>query len=167
MFIHSIFQLNKKEWWHKNLLRDNLKHFISLTSIRHPWRASKHCDLQLSPWPHSMIFQHFLFHPLLSFATFSSAYLFFYIPENSNLMRFSLLFLLLYVMYVSNPIPFSNFKVQNVKIYVHHVKHTQMLQVTLMWYIFIFFFWTIRYHSVITYTSITNEMYHTYCWKFL
>ena len=36
-----------------------------------------------------------LFHPLLSFATFSSAYLFFYIPENSNLMLFSLLLLLL------------------------------------------------------------------------
>ena len=49
--------------------------FYFLWSIGHPWRASKHCDLQLSPWPHSMIFLYFLFHPLLSFATFSSAYL--------------------------------------------------------------------------------------------
>jgi hypothetical protein len=47
-----------------------------------------------------MFFLCFLFHPLLSFATFSSAYLFFYIPEDSNLMRFSLLLLLLYVMCV-------------------------------------------------------------------
>jgi hypothetical protein len=45
-----------------------------------------------------MIFLCFLFHPLLSFVTFSSAYLFFYIPEDSNLMRFYLLLLLLYVM---------------------------------------------------------------------
>jgi len=55
--------------------------FCSLwSSIWHPWRASKRCDLQLSPWPHSMIFLYFLFHPLLSFATFSSTYLFFYYP---------------------------------------------------------------------------------------
>jgi hypothetical protein len=43
-----------------------------------------------------------LFHPLLPFATFSSAYLFFYIPEDSNLMRFSLLVLLLWVMCVQS-----------------------------------------------------------------
>jgi hypothetical protein len=36
----------------------------------------------------------------LSFATFSSAYRFFYIPEDSNLMRFSTLLLLLCVMCV-------------------------------------------------------------------
>jgi len=28
--------------------------FYSLWIIWHPWRASKRCDLQLSPWPHSM-----------------------------------------------------------------------------------------------------------------
>ena len=44
-----------------------IKSFYSLWSIGHSWRASKYCDLQLSPWPHSMIFLHFLFHPLLSF----------------------------------------------------------------------------------------------------
>jgi len=58
-----------------------IESFYSLWNTGHPWRASKHCDLQLSPWPHSMIFLCFLFHPLLSFATFSSAYLFFYTPE--------------------------------------------------------------------------------------
>jgi hypothetical protein len=73
-----------------------------LWSIGHPWRASRHCDLQLFPWPHSMIFLFLLFHPLLSFATFSSAYLFFYIPEDSNLMLFSLLLLLLCVMCVQS-----------------------------------------------------------------
>ena len=61
----------------------------------------------LSPWPHSMIFLCSLFRPLFSFATFSSAYLFFYTPEDSNPMRFSLLLPLLYVMYVlSNSIFF-------------------------------------------------------------
>jgi hypothetical protein len=45
-----------------------------------------------------MIFLYFLFRPLLSFATFSSAYLFFYIPKDSNPMQLSLLLLLLYVM---------------------------------------------------------------------
>jgi len=69
--------------------------FYSLWSTGHPWRASKHCDLQLSPWPHSMIFLYFLFRPLLSFAMLSLAYLFFYIPEDSNPMQFSLLLLLL------------------------------------------------------------------------
>jgi len=54
------------------------------------------------PWPHSMIFLFLLFHPLMSFATFSSAYLFFYIHENSNLMLFSLLRLLLCVMCVQS-----------------------------------------------------------------
>jgi hypothetical protein len=44
----------------------------------------------------------FLFHPLLSLATFSSAYLFFYTAEDSNLMRFSLLPLLLYAMCVQS-----------------------------------------------------------------
>ena len=74
--------------------------FYSLWSIGHPWRASKCCNLQLSPWPHSMIFLYFLFHPLLSFTTFSSTYLFFYTPEDSNPMQFSLLLMLLYVMCV-------------------------------------------------------------------
>ena len=68
----------------------------------HPWRASKHFDLQLSLWSHSLIFLCFLFHPLLSFATFSSVYLFFYIPEHPNLMRFSLLLLLLCIMCVQS-----------------------------------------------------------------
>jgi len=76
--------------------------FYSLWSIGHPWRASERCDFRLSPWPHSMIFLCFLFHPLLSFATFSSAYLFFCTPEDSNLMRFSLLLLLLYVLCVQS-----------------------------------------------------------------
>jgi hypothetical protein len=74
--------------------------FYSLWSIGHPWRALKRCDLQLSPWPRSMIFLCFLFHPILSFTTFTSAYFFFYTSEDSNLMRFSLLLLLLYVMRV-------------------------------------------------------------------
>ena len=54
----------------------------------------------------------FLSHPLLSFATFSSAYLSFYIPEYSNLMQSSLFLLFLYVMCAqSNSIFFflSNF----------------------------------------------------------
>ena len=55
----------------------------------------------------SFIARCFLFHPLLSFATFSSAYLFFYTPADSNLTRFSLLLLLLCVMCVqSNSICF-------------------------------------------------------------
>ena len=66
-----------------------IESFYSLWSMGHPWRASGHCDLQLSLWPRSMIFLCFFFHPLLSFATFSSAYLFFYIPEDSYLMRLS------------------------------------------------------------------------------
>ena len=74
----------------------------------HPWRASRLCGLQLSSWPRSMIFLCFLSHPLLAFATVSSAYLSFYIPEDSNLKQFSLLLLFLYVMW-SNPIPFSSF----------------------------------------------------------
>jgi hypothetical protein len=76
-----------------------IKSFHSLWSTGLPWRASRHCGLQLSPWPRSMILC-FLSHPLLSFATFSSAYLSFYIPEDSNLMQFSLLPLFLYVMCV-------------------------------------------------------------------
>jgi len=72
--------------------------FYSLWSVGHPWRASKHCNLiyplDLIPWSSCI----FLFHPLLSFTTFSLAYLFFYIPEDSNPMQFSLLLLLLYVM---------------------------------------------------------------------
>ena len=63
-----------------------IESFHSLWSTGHPWRAPKLCDLQLSPWPHSTIFLYFLIYPL-SFATFSSAYLFFYIHEHSNLMR--------------------------------------------------------------------------------
>jgi len=65
-----------------------IKSFYSLWSIGHLRRAFRHCGLQLSPWPHSMIFLCFLSHPLLSFATFSSAYLSFNIPENSNLSSF-------------------------------------------------------------------------------
>ena len=67
-----------------------IRSFYSLCSTGHPWRASRHCGLQLSPWPRSMIFLCFLSHPLLSFATFSLAYLSFCIPEDSNLMQFSL-----------------------------------------------------------------------------
>ena len=77
-----------------------IKSFYSLWGLGHPWRASRHWDLQLSLWPHSMIFLFLLFHPLLFFATSSSAYLFFYVPEDSNLMLFSLLLLLLCVMCV-------------------------------------------------------------------
>ena len=73
--------------------------FYSLWSVGHPWRASKRCDLSypldLIPWSSCCIF---LFHPLLSFTTFSLAYLFFCTPEDSNPMQFSLLLLLLYVM---------------------------------------------------------------------
>ena len=76
-----------------------IKSFYSLWSIRLPWRGSRYCDLQLFPWPLSMIFLFLVFHSLLSFATFSSAYIFLYIPEDSNLMLFSLLLLLLRVMY--------------------------------------------------------------------
>ena len=76
----------------------SIKSFYSLWSIGYQWRASRHCDLQLSPWPRSMTFLCFLFHSLLSFATPSSAYLFFYIPEDSSIMWFSLLLLLLCVM---------------------------------------------------------------------
>jgi len=61
---------------------------ISFWSIGHPWRASRHCGLQLSLWPHSMIFLCFLSHPLLFFAMFSSAYLSFCNPEDSNLIVF-------------------------------------------------------------------------------
>jgi len=49
-----------------------------------------------------MIFLCFLFYPLLSFAMFSSAYPFFYTPEDSNLMQFSLLLLFRYVMCVQS-----------------------------------------------------------------
>ena len=77
-----------------------IKSIYSLWSIGHPWRASKHCGLQLFPWPHSMIFLCFLSQPLLSFAPFSSAYLSFHIPEESNLMQFFLFLLFLYVMCV-------------------------------------------------------------------
>ena len=68
-----------------------IKFFYSLWSIEHPWRASRHCGLQLFPWPRSMIFLRFLSHPLFSYATFSSVYLSFHIPEDSNLMQFFLL----------------------------------------------------------------------------
>ena len=65
-----------------------IQSFYSLWNIGHPWSASKCCDLQPSPWPHSMTLLCFLFHPLLSLATFSSPYLFFYTPEDSSLMGF-------------------------------------------------------------------------------
>jgi len=84
-----------------------IKSFDSLWSIGHPWRASRHCGLQLPSWPRSMIFLCFLSHPLLSFATFSLAYLSLYIPEDSNLMQFSLLLLFLCLMcFQSNSISF-------------------------------------------------------------
>ena len=79
-----------------------IRSFYSLWSIGHPWRASRHCGLQLSPWPHSMIFLCFVSHPLLFFTMFSSAYLSFYIHEDSNRMQFSLLLLFLYVMCVQS-----------------------------------------------------------------
>ena len=63
-----------------------MKSFKSLWSRGHPWKVSSHCGTQLR----SIIFLYFLSHPPLSFATFSSAYLSFYIPEDSNLMQFSL-----------------------------------------------------------------------------
>jgi hypothetical protein len=61
------------------------------------------CTLPLlSPSPHSITFLCFLSHPPLPFATFSSPYLSLYIPEDSNLMQFSLLPLFLYVMCVQS-----------------------------------------------------------------
>jgi hypothetical protein len=39
--------------------------FYSLWSVGLPWRPSKRCDLQLSPWLHSLIFLYFLFPPLV------------------------------------------------------------------------------------------------------
>ena len=33
-----------------------IKSFYSLWSNGHPWGASRHCGLQLSPWPRSLIF---------------------------------------------------------------------------------------------------------------
>ena len=87
-----------------------IKSFYSLWSIGHPRRATRHCGLRLSPWPLSMIFLRFLSHPLLFFATFSSAYFSFYIPDDSNLIQFSLFLLFLYVMCVqSNPIFFLQY----------------------------------------------------------
>jgi len=74
-----------------------IKSFYSLSSIGRPRRASRHCCLQLSPWPCPMIFLCLLSHSLLPFATFSSACLSFCIPEDSNLMQFSILLLFLYV----------------------------------------------------------------------
>jgi len=54
--------------------------------------------------PRSTIFLCFISHPLLPFAKFSSGYLSYCIPEDSNPMQFSLLFLILYVMCVQcNP----------------------------------------------------------------
>ena len=88
--------------WKFMIIIINIKYFYSLWSIGHPWRASRHCGLQLSSWPRSMTFLCFLSNPLLSFATLSSAYLFFYIPEDSNLMQFCLLLLFLYVMCVQS-----------------------------------------------------------------
>ena len=87
----------------KNLYESTsyIKSFYSW-STGHPWRASRHCCLQMSPWPCSMVFLWFLFHHFLSFATFCSAYLSFYIPEHSNLVQFSLLLLFLYVMCVQS-----------------------------------------------------------------
>ena len=79
-----------------------IKSFYSLWSIGHPWRVSRHCGLQLYPWPLSTIFLCFLSHSVLSFATFCSPYLSFNIPEDSNLMQFYLLLLFLYVIYVQS-----------------------------------------------------------------
>ena len=89
------FQLKKdrqtdlQHWALQELSLIIIKSFNSLWSVGHPWRASRHCGLQLSPSPCSMIFLCFLSHPLLPFATFSSVYLSFYIPEDSNLMVFT------------------------------------------------------------------------------
>jgi len=98
--------LNHDIWYFCPGMADSIsiiiKSFYSLWSIGYPWRASRHCDLQLFPWPHSMIFLFLILHPLLSFIIFSSAYLFFYIPKDSNLMLFYLLLLLLCVMCVQS-----------------------------------------------------------------
>jgi len=80
----------------------SIKSLYPLCSTGHPFRASMLCGLQLSPWPRSMISLCTLSHPLLPFTTFSSACLSFYIPEDSNLMHFSLLLLFLYVMCVQS-----------------------------------------------------------------
>ena len=82
------------DWSHHLII---IKSFYSLWSVGHPWRASRHCGLQLSPWPSSTIFLWFLAHPLLSFTTFPSANLSFYIPEDFNVMQSSLFLLFLYV----------------------------------------------------------------------
>jgi hypothetical protein len=96
-----VFKLIKMNWifYHHNIIPIiiMISFYYSLWSTGHPWRASKLCDLQLSPWPHSMIFLYFLFHPLLSFATFALSYLLFYTAVDSNRMQFSLLLLLLYI----------------------------------------------------------------------
>jgi len=68
-----------------------------LVHHRASMNSPTHCGLQLSPWPRSTISLCFLSHPLLPFATFSSAYLSFCIPEDSNPMQCSLLLLILYV----------------------------------------------------------------------
>ena len=79
-----------------------IKSFLSLWTIVHQWRAPTQCGLQLSPWHRSTIFLCSLSHPPLPFATFSSAYLSFYIAEDSNPMQFSLLLPFLYVMCVQS-----------------------------------------------------------------
>ena len=79
-----------------------IRSFYSLWSTGHSWRPSRHCGLQLSHWPRSIIFFCFLSHPLLSFARFSSTCLSFYTPADSNLMQLSQLLLFLYVMCVQS-----------------------------------------------------------------
>ena len=98
-FVQCVRTVNIDSYKHLPFI---IKSFYSLWSIRHPWRASRHCALQLSPWLLSVIVLCFLSHPVLSIATFSSAYLSFNIPEDSNLMQFSLLLLFLYVMCVQS-----------------------------------------------------------------
>jgi len=110
--------------------------FYSSWSIGHPWRASRHCGLQLSAWPRSMIFLCFLSHPLLSFITLSSAYLSFYIHEDSNLMQFSLLLLFLYVTCVQSNsifIPFILFSVD----FWWVIPHSSSFVILLVHFIFI------------------------------
>ena len=89
--------------WHYHPQK-SANHQILLLPVQHRafMKSFQAFCLQLVPWPRSMIFLCFLFHPLLSFATFSSAYLSLYIPENSNLTWFALLFLFLYVMCVQS-----------------------------------------------------------------
>jgi hypothetical protein len=88
------------------------------------------------PWPHSVIFLYFLFHPLLFFAMFSLAYLFFCTPEDSILMQFSLLLLFLDVMCVqSNSIFF--FKSEFLLVLCLIIHHSSSFEISSVYFIFI------------------------------